>query len=499
MKRILLGLSALSLAVLAACGSAEYTPQQIVDKMHEQFVQRASEQLKKMEPPLISTTETTFELHTKPIANLFQGKIDAAFMGKQAVDFRDAKKPAFDANMKLTLDADAPGSLFGLPTEAMQKAGFVLAGNVRSVNRNIYANISELSVRQPAKQAVTQDKNLSTTWYKATFDELDDMIGDAMAVDSESPASKPFTIDSLLEQSIGQYRNSAKEMTELFGTINVWNALELLPEENGMYRVRVEADKKKVADCIEAFMDFAQRQNDPTGMNADLQKILSEQKKEMRADIEKSGKLSGILFVDKSSFEPRGFQGDYTDTNGTKQLTIDMLSMQNGDMHIAIINPADTTKDVRFEKKGEAFTFTAEGQKLVEGTMTEKKLKFTVYQEGVMTEGEVAPVLLTADLDIAKATSEELDLTGKITVPAGGSEVMIKKFNVLFQNDFKDVTVDVQMSATLLGSPAIDVSAHSVRKAVPAVTVEEPSVAKPFSDLPQDYGPMMQKMMEVAE
>lgn len=499
MKRILLGLSACSLAVLAACGSAQYTPQQIVDKMHEQFVQRASEQLNKMEPPLVSTTDTTFELHTKPIANLFQGKIDATFMGKQAVDFRDAKKPAFDANMKLTLDADAPGQLFGLPTEAMQKAGFVLAGNVRSVNRNIYANISELSVRQPAKQPVTQDKNLSTTWYKATFDELDDMIGETMELDADSTASKPFTIDSLLEQSIGQYRNSAKEMTKLLGTMNVWNAIELLPEENGMYRVRVEADKKKVADCIEAVMDFAQRQNDPTGTNAELRKIVDEQKKEMRADIEKSGKLAGILFVDKSSFEPRGFQGDYTDTAGTKQLTIDMLSLQNGDMHIAVINPADATKNVRFEKKGEAFTFTAEGQKLVEGTLTDKKLKATVYQGGVMAEGEVAPVLLTADLDIVKATNEEASLTGKITVPAGGSEVMIKKFNILFQNDFKDVTVDMQMSATLLGSPAIDVSVHSVRKAVSAVTVEEPSVAKPLSDLAQDYAPMMQKVLEVAE
>lgn len=500
MKRSCILLISVSIAVLAGCGSqAQYTPQQVVDKMHQQMVERASAQVKKMENPLVSTNEVKVQLKTKPIANLFPGSIDALFTGKQAADLRDAKKPLFSATMALQLDASAPGELFGMPTTAMQKAGFTFAGSARSLERMVFANISELSVRQPGKQPVAMDQELSTTWYKATFEELDKMLADAMQGDPSSPIGDAMTIDTLLQHSIGQYRDSAKQTIAIFEKLHVWNAKELLPEENGMYRVRVEAENKKVADAFEAFMDLVQQQNDPTGTNTELREVLAEQRKQMRADIEKSGKLSGVLHIDKASFEPRGFVGEFTDNAGTKLLTIDMLAMPNGDMHLSLINPANTKENVRFEKKGEAFSLTVEGKVLAEGTMSAKKFKATVYQLDGLTEGDTAPTLLTADIDILKITEQELDITGTITVPAGGSEITIKKGKIAFANAFKDVSVDMDIRATLLGSPAIELSATSVRKEAASVTVEQPTVAKPFSDFTQDFAPLMQRILQTEE
>ncbi|HRH93441.1 MAG TPA: hypothetical protein PKV72_02820 [Candidatus Peribacteria bacterium] len=490
MKRIVLGLSFVSLAFLAACGGGpQLTAQQVLDKMHERFVTKITEQTNKVQTPLLAETVTNIALETQPIANVFPGSITAELKAKQAVDLTDTKQPKFDANVDFTMAATAPGEMFGIESQnpakpSMEQATASVNASVRSLNAKLFLNIASLMVKQPGKSQVTLDKKLSSAWYMSTFKEINELLAQST---KDDPAAKPMTVESLIEKSVAQYRDSAKRLQELAQSAHVWNAVELLPDEDGMYRVRVEADKQKLAATLEAVMEYAMQQNDPTGMNAEMKAELERMKTEMRADVQKMGSLKGILYADKE-FVPRGFVGQATDTGGTVQLDIDALMNSNGDAHFKLSNPKTPAENVDFQKKGDAYTFMSSGKKVAEGTMTPKKFTMNVFQD--------ATTLATVDLDINKADDTTLDVKGRITIPAGGSEITIESFKIVFSNSFKNMKIDGIIHASLLGSPAIDLTIMSERKEVSAVKVEEPSVAKPMMTIQQDFAPVIQAITQ---
>lgn len=490
MKRIVLGLSFVSLTLLAACGGGpQLTAQQVLEKMHERFVTKITEQTNKVQTPLLAETVTNIALETQPIANVFPGSIVAELKAKQAVDLTDTKQPKFDANVDFNISATAPGEMFGIPSKdptkpSMEQATASVNASVRSLNAKVFLNIASLLVKQPGKSQVTLDKKLSSAWYMATFKEINDLLAEST---KDDPAAKPMTVESLIEKSVAQYRDSAKQIQALAQSSHIWNAVELLPDEDGMYRVRVEADKQKLAATLEAVMEYVMQQNDPTGMNPEMQGELERMKTEMHADVEKMGSLKGILYADKE-FTPRGFVGQATDTGGTVQLDIDALISSNGDARFKLSNPKTPSENVDFQKKGDAFTFMSSGKKVADGTMTAKKFTMTVYEDKT--------TMATVNLDINKADDTTLDVKGRITVPAGGSEITIETLKIVFSNSFKDMKVDSVIHASLLGSPAIDLTIMSERKEVSSVKVDEPSVAKPMMTIQQDFAPVIQAITQ---
>jgi hypothetical protein len=255
-----------------------------------------------------------------------------------------------------------------------------------------------------------------------------------------------------------------------------------------MLRVRVEADKQKLSATLESVIDFVMQQNDPTGLNTEMKAEMEKMKSEMHDDIASMGSLKGILMADKETFEPRGFAGQATDSSGAITMNIDILVRRNGDAHVKIDNPKNPSDSIAFEKKGDAFTLVAEGKKVAEGTMTAKKFTMTGYQGST--------TLFSADFDINKADDSSLDLKGKILVPAGGSEISVDSFKLLFSNSFKNLTFDSVVRVSLLGSPAFALTISTERKEVPSISVEEPSVAKPFKTLQQDFAPILGAVMQ---
>lgn len=491
MKRLALGLPLLSLALLAACGGGpQLTAEQVLEKMHQNFVAQVTKNMEKVQTPFLSETVSNIALETQPIANVFPGSITAELKAKQSMDLTDTKQPKFDANVDFNLAAMAPGEMFGVmpdnPSEPnMQQASIAVSAKMRSTNAKVFLNVANLLIKQPGKGEVTLDKKVSSAWYMATFKEINDMIAEGT---KDDPSATPMTVESLIERSVAQYRDSAKKMQTLVQNAHLWTAVELLPEEDGMYRVRVEADKQKLAATIEAFMEYAMEQNDPAGVNADMKSEFEAMKTEMRADVEKMGSLKGIVYADKESFDPRGFVGQATDTGGVVVLDIDALMNRNGDAHFKVSNPKTPTENVAFEKKGDAFTLLSSDKKVAEGTMTAKKFTMVVYQD--------TATVLSVDLDIMKANETEIDVKGSISIPSGASVITIESFKLLFSNSFKNMKMDSVIHASLLGSPAIDLTITSERKEVSSVAVEEPSVAKPMTDMQQDFMPIFEAISQ---
>ncbi len=504
MKRLALGLSAVSLMLLAACGGSNLTAQQVLDKMHERIVARVTEQTEKYANPLKSETSTDVTVETQPIANIFPGSLNAKLKAKQAADLTDAKKIKFDASADLDLTASAPAEMFGLPGQAMQQASAALVANVRSVNAKMFVNIAEVVVKQPGKSEVKLDAKVASAWYMATFEEINELLAE-----NSEDGTPAITVEQILERSVSQYSNSAADIQDLTKKVRFWNAMELLPEEKGMLRVRVETDKQKLAASLEAIMDYIVKQNDPAGVNAEMTAQMEQAKADMRADIEKMGSLNGVVWIDKDTFDPRGFVGQLAETDGTVTMDIDMLMEKNGDAHVTLKNPADPSENLDFQKKGDAFTLVAEGEKVAEGTITAKKFTMTVYNqpalmgEGMEMDPEMAPpagtpppTLLSMDFDIQKATEDALEMTGKIMIPAGASEITVDKFSLVFGNSYKNMKLDMAVRATFLGSPAVSMKVVSERKEVSDVKVDEPSVAKPFEAMMEDFTPLIEAVSQ---
>ncbi len=87
----------------------------------------------------------------------------------------------------------------------------------------------------------------------------------------------------------------------------------------------------------------------------------------------------------------------------------------------------------------------------------------------------------------------EFKTNGLINVPAAGAVLTVDEWSYTFDDASQDLTFRMDAHATMLGQPALMISADSKRTAVDSFTVEAPTVTKSFAEFTKDFDPFLKQ------
>ena len=437
--------------------------------------------------PKRATIVTTIGLKTDPVPEQFEGTVNVDLNLNEKYDSTNLKNVLIEATLDLKAIVDAPEGLLS-GGQATGKKGArdhgeaELTAMVKSAERKLFLNISKTNLLAPMlPKPFSLPETLKTGWYGATFDEID-----AQLKKGTQEGSTPQTIDDLIRKAIGGNGVNKEALVKLFRNTHIWNGIELLPEQDGNLRVRVESDKESMKESTEAFFAYMRETAGSSWEQIEKNPRYQGQFEDgIKDGIEKNvGSIRGILDADKSTYEFRGFEGETFSNSGVKLLDVKIRREANGNALIELTNTAEGNRKLVFQKIGADFTFTMDGKKYMEGTISESRFTMTI------TDPEKNETVLTADLPLVKATKEDfLIKDGVITFPSMASKLklFIDQFGFQAQNEFKDNTVTLKAHGTFGDTPIFTLNIDGQRKEVSSVTVETPATFAPFSRLQQDF------------
>ena len=480
MKRI--SVLAAGLLLLTACGKPN--PQITLDKMHEAMMAKVSENLRMVEYPKRATVTTNITLKTLPLKNVFEGNADIDLSVKQEYDVSDIKNLLLQMGLTLKASVNAPaGMLGGMVTEKKGEKDFASAdveATLRSAQRKLTLNIGKIVVSVPSlPQPFTLPETFKNAWYGATFDE----INAELKKSKQENAPDAPTIDEMLERIFSGKGFSKEAVEKLYADLRVWKGIELLPEQDGKVRVRVETDKEALKKDIDTIISYMGESAGPSWKQLQKGKDFEEKIRTSKEDIEqKFGVVRGVMEADKDTYAFRGFQGEVLSVSGTKLGDIAVSISPNGDALIDItdVSSPNNTK-LTFKKTGSDFTFTVEGKQIVSGTVTDKLLDFTII------DPKTGLTFLKGNFPVKSVSREELSIEGaSLEVPSIQLKLSIDTLHYVFSNNFKNMAWSLIVGGNYQSKPLFSLTVNADRKEQPSVTVELPAKYSPFMQLQQD-------------
>jgi hypothetical protein len=272
-------------------------------------------------------------------------------------------------------------------------------------------------------------------------------------------------------------------MNKFMQRVHLWKGIEALPEKDGNFQVRVESDKKAIAEDIAAFNDYMLESAGSSWTQFSGKTGLDKQKylESVRSDVEKGGTVRGVLSADKNTYDFRGFTGEIFSSTGAKLGDVNIQHGKNGDVLVELTDVSQNNQKLTFSKTGSGFALSVDGKQFMTGTVSDQRFTVTVI------DPKTNEISMTADLPIVKVSIEELTIeNGVITFPTSKLELLVDRFQYQFQNSFKDLNLTLNMHGLLAGEPLFTTTLESNRKEQPSISVEPPTTTSPFSELQQD-------------
>ncbi len=476
---------------LSACGGS--TADQALSRMHDTYLKQAMSNLEILVQSDLSRTTTNIAFSTKRSAKTVAvGERDFGIIAnaelkiasEMSSDVRNPRIPLADGMISFVGSITAPAGTFtGMDVQNAppETATADIAISARSVAETILLRISGVSVVTPMMPKPFElPAEMSSRWYGITFDALDALLAKQATETGGTPAPP---VRELLSKSFGN-RVSPAALLKLWKSVHIWNGLELLPEENGLVRIRVESDKKKVQTSVRAFVEYIK---ETSGQSWDSQLERSpEMKKNMEslladdAEFMKTmGTVKGVLSADKETYEFMGFDGEILDASGKVKAVVTILRTKDGDFSASLTN-TETQEGFVIQKQGERLTGGAmNGKNAIEGTVSMKAVDLTVK------DPETGKEVTSIAFAINEMTPTSLSISdGTVKIPSEKLTIHVRALSVKI-NPPDSVTMRIDSSAEVGSSQQVTLEADLRREAIPSLKVEKPAF-QPIESLYQD-------------
>ena len=490
-KRTLLVIGFAFTILLAACGSGTpQSPQAILQKMHERIMEGITKAADNMEVADVSATKMKIHLKVNPIPGILPMSAIADIASNQTYDVKTDKQ---HPTMGLTLDATVEAE----DTSADSTINVKLSTEAKAIGGKLFVQLKDGTFSMPAMglNAAISEK-VKKAWYGTTFDEINTMINGNLEMQREAGVTDDLAsidVEKIILNAINQQREMPEKLKTLAKSIHLWKPIETLPEENGMLRVRVESDAAKMEASMSALLDFAIETNNPLGMpEAASDPTMKEEVATIRDETHQffdtnKGTVRGIVMADKKTYDFTGFDGEVVDGSGATTGTIHFIMQKNGDITFTASSTESPDEKISFTKKGEAVELTSGAQTILKGTMSRKKIHLEGFDEAGATQ-------IIADFDIAKADADTLNLSGKVTIPSAGVDIIITKFVSEMRNSYKDVTTDLAATVNFQDQPVADITLEAIQKEESSIGIATEKVFLPINALMVDLQPFMQQL-----
>ena len=402
-----------------------------------------------------------------------------------AADIRQPRSPVIDGTIKVSGSMQAPAGTFGaVPAKGSEKetssAGIQLSARV--IDDIVALKVDDLSLSIPGTPERTGLADaLSKQWYGITFDAIDAMM---KAQSEKAGTPEQPKVRELLSRSFNR-RISPPSVTKFVEKIHLWKGIELLPETDGLVRIRVESDKKKVLASVRAIREYLE-ENSGQGLGAKAWLGLNNQGQidallQDEATFMKSmGTVRGVLSADRTSYAFRGFDGDILDEKGVTQGHLNISLTSEGDFRLELTNTG-TGEATVVEKSGAKFSVSYAGKELLSGLVSAEQFSM----EAKDPESGAVVAQLKGNVQSATATNITLsDIEG--SVPS--KHIALKNGSYSMKVDTaKGGMLNTEISTEVVLGPAYEMKIliSSERRTITSVSIEKP-VYKPLEDLYQD-------------
>lgn len=446
-----------------------------LQRMHATYVTQIEKSIHRLERPEISRTNASMLLHMFSVEKLFAGTVDLAADLTILHDVRDEKNPLMELATDITLEVD---NGYSLETTI----------GARSVDRSLLLNIGKLVVSAPAEilpAPFVLPAAMQTVWYGATFDELDRLMREN-AEEGESTPSAELMI-------AGAFRGAKVDSDDLRATlqkIHLWNGLEVLPEENGLVRIRTESDKKKIRNSVRAIVRLLEKSTGPswkTSMedNAEFQKMIGDLEKNNLEFLREMGTVKGVISADKETFALRGFEGDIFDEQDNRVGHVAFIRSSSGDFSLGITQEK-TGETFHLVKQGTQVDLSSNGKKMMTGSVSKEKfsLMFLDEEDG----SNVLSVLFDID-SFDTVTGSFRIKNGVITLAE--EKIIISVADMTVERKGVNSSFRLEAAGTRDGNSLFMITIDSEQSETAPFTPEKPAY-KPFESLQQD---LMQALM----
>jgi hypothetical protein len=490
-KRTALVLGLAFTILLASCGGGDQTPDAILQKMHDRMMESITKATNRMQVADISQTKTDIKLKVNPIPGISPVIATADIASDQAYDVKsDKQHPA----MRISLDADVKAQIPAGLMDPTSGANDLTPLNVKvsfegkGADGKLFVNVKEGTVSVPKTTNAAISDKVKKTWYGTTFEEINAMFNEQMQ--DEMASSQPLmNVEEMITKTIDQQRMMPAKMKALAESVHFWKGIETLPEQNGMVRVRVESDKAKVQASLDAMMDFVVTANNPFGLpNPGMEEQMTAAREEMHESMKtNNGVVRGVLMADKDTYDFTGFDGEVTDETGKVTATIKFLMEENGNISLNIDDKANPDETLVFTKKADAVEITVGGKKVLTGTVTKEKMHLEGFDETGAT-------VMIADIEVEKATMDEIDVSGKITLPSVGADIVITKWTSKMSNNYKNMTMHVEGAVHFQGEPVVEATIDMVQEEKSSAGIAAETTFQPINALMVDLQPFMQQL-----
>ncbi len=492
-KRTALVLGLAFTILLASCGGGDQSPDAILQKMHDRMMESIAKATDRMQVADISQTKTNVKLKVNPIPGISPVIATADIASDQAYDVKtDKKHPA----MRISLDADVKAQVPASLTDPSSGPNDLRPLNVKvsfegkAAAGKLFVKVKEGTVSMPtAMNAAISDK-VKKTWYGTTFEEINAMFNEAQGSDPTMASSQPLmNVEEMITKTIDQQRMMPTKMKALAESVHFWKGIETLPEQNGMLRVRVESDKAKVQASLDAMLDFVVTANNPFGLpNPGMEEQMATAREEMHESMKaNNGVVRGVLMADKDTYDFTGFDGEVTDETGKVTATIKFLIEENGNISLNIDDKANPDESLVFTKKGEAVEMTVGGKKVLTGTVTKEKMHLEGFDETGAT-------VMIADIEVKKATMDDFEISGKVTLPSVGADIVITKWTSKMSNNYKNMTMHVEGAVNFQGEPVVEATIDMVQEEKSSAGIAAETTFQPINALMVDLQPFMEQL-----
>lgn len=490
--RRFLPLSTIAFAVLlAACGTVS-EGDRILGEMHRRYTEHIISNSRFITQPETGSVDTSFEIHTLPVKDLFPGTVDLTASTVTRYDIRSPKSPVADGNLALTVSVKAPAGTFGMPSasSAQDEMSLDLLLNARAVSRTLLVNIAKLDADIPAFMPMpfSLPPVTAAKWFGATFDELNRKMKEGT---EGMPDSGPVpTVEEMITSAFAGARVTPEALRRAADRMHLWNAVEVLPEKDGQLQVRVESDKEKIHTSVRAVMEYIEEVSGPSWeqqlRNPEFEEIVTGITEEDAEFLKTMGSVKGVLSVDKETYVLTGFEGDVFDETGKQSGRISFAS-RDGDVTLAITD-TESGETATFTKKGGDLLLTTGDKTVVAGTWDEAKKELSLTVSDPETGVKAATLFLSAsEFTPERSTINKLEITlveEKVTIT-------ITDAGTILDAEAGSADITGSFTVTLEGKKVAEGRLETSSRTLTPFSVEKPSFS-PFEDLQADF---MQALM----
>lgn len=463
------------LLLLTGCRSKE-DPNVVLRKMHERMATMAENSAKQIVVPEKSHTKAVVRLVISPFEPFLPVSATMDGTVEQLSNLSDPAANQADTVASLRVDADFPPSLLGMAglaglVDPVQQGNVKVIAQVqtgiRLLKEQFFLTFAKAHLQIPTlSKSATISPAVAQRWYVATAQELREMMG--------GTAQSAGTVQAFFKNPLLQGERVRKDMLSFFKGISIWKPAKKMTTKDGLLHIAVESDPEKLQRTL-------------TDLAAMLARISSQGDAEAQKDVEKKiadgfkeiGSIRGTVKA-TPEYAFAGFDGDLLNEKKEVQLSI-ATTFHDDTILVKLHHPKKTESVMVFEKKGSAFSVSADGKKVLEGIVSDKQLAFSVLDGGKKT--------LLGDFVIEEASRKRFSIHGSLADQEGRTKLFVRTLEAKLDNDSKDKFSALQASLVIADQNVAEIAASWEQKEDLSVRIEAPASPKPLNTLLPDLQP----------